>query len=107
MSLSDLLVFDTTEEVDECIKFFIICMHNNTLWLDKGYPIHVEDIHQLTWLSMDAQDVTDGFQGSRKHGHKKGTLTLYKKYNTQQGGWGALIELIKDEQIWCAYYIIA
>jgi hypothetical protein len=55
---------------------------------------------------MDDQDVIDGFQGLGKHGHKKGTLSLYEKYNTQQGGRGALIELIKDEKIWCACYII-
>jgi hypothetical protein len=68
MSLSDLPVFDTTGEVSKCTKFFIILVHNNTLWLDKGYPIHVMDIHQLIGLSMDDQDVMDGFQGLGKHG---------------------------------------
>jgi hypothetical protein len=55
------------------------------------------NIHQLKGLSMDIQDVEDGFQGSGKHGRKKFNLILYEKYHTRRGGRGALIELINDE----------
>jgi hypothetical protein len=51
--------------------------------LDKAYPIHVDDIHKMTGLSMEGQDVTQGFQGSGKHGHKKGEINLYDKYGTR------------------------
>jgi hypothetical protein len=77
-----------------------------TLWLDKAYPIHVEDIHKLTGLSMEGKDVTQGFQGSGKHDHKKGEISLYDKYGTRRGGHGALIDQINDEKVCCACYII-
>jgi hypothetical protein len=99
MNLWDLPVFDTTGEVTKCTKFLISRVHNDTLWLDKGYPIHVEDIHQLTGLSMTGQNVSDDFQGSGKHGRKKGTLSLYELYGTHRGGHGALIEPINDPQV--------
>jgi hypothetical protein len=91
-----LTVFDTTSEVTKCTKFLINRVHNDTLWLEKGYPIHVEDIHQLTGLSMTGQNVSDDFQGSRKHGRKKGMLNLYELYGTRWGGHGTLIDPIND-----------
>jgi hypothetical protein len=64
----DLPVFGTTREVARCTKFLISRVHNGTLWLDKAYIIHVEDIHKLMGLSMDGKYVSQGFQGSGKHG---------------------------------------
>jgi hypothetical protein len=40
----------------------------------------------LTRLSMQGQDVTEGFQGSGKYGKKKGELSLYENYGTHRGG---------------------
>jgi hypothetical protein len=95
MCLHDLPIFGTTREVRWCMKFLINRVHNNTLWLDQAYPIHVEDIHMLTGFSMEGQDVTDGFQGSGKHGKKKGELSLYEKYDTHHGGRRVHIVSIK------------
>jgi hypothetical protein len=84
MNLCDLLVFGTTGEVARCTKFLISSVHNGCLWLDKAYPIHVEDIHKLTGLSMEGKDVSQGFQGSGKHDQKKGEINLYDKYGTRR-----------------------
>jgi hypothetical protein len=35
---------------------------------------------------MEGEDVTKGFQGSGKHGRKKGELNLYDKFGTTCGG---------------------
>ena len=47
MSLQDLLVFSTTGEVVRSTKFLISRVKNGSLWLEKEYPIHFDDIHQL------------------------------------------------------------
>jgi len=44
MNLRDLPVFGTTGEVVWCTKFLITMVHDRSLWLDKRYPIHAEDI---------------------------------------------------------------
>jgi hypothetical protein len=51
--------------------------------LDRKYPIHVDDIHQLIGLSMEGEDVSKGFQGLGKHRRKKGELNLYDKFGTR------------------------
>ena len=43
-NLRDLPVFGTTSEVARCTKFMISRVHDKSLWLDKWYAIHVEDI---------------------------------------------------------------
>jgi hypothetical protein len=52
------------------------------LWLHRRYPIHVEDIHHLTELSLEGEDISKGFQGPRKDGKKKGEVSLYEKLHT-------------------------
>jgi hypothetical protein len=61
MNLRDLPVFGTTGEVAQCTKFLISKVHDRSLWLDKQYPIHVEDIHQLIGLSFEGEDASKGF----------------------------------------------
>jgi hypothetical protein len=64
MNLWELPFFGTTGEIAQCTKFLISHKHNSSPWLDREYPIHVHDIHQLTGLSIESEDVTGGFQGS-------------------------------------------
>lgn len=44
MNLRDLPVFGTTGEIVRCTKFLISRVHHRSLWLDKWYPIHAQDI---------------------------------------------------------------
>jgi hypothetical protein len=71
MNLMDLPIFKTTGEVARCTKFLISRVHDRRMWLDRRYLIHAEDIHQLTRLSLEGEDVSKGFQGPGKH-EKKG-----------------------------------
>jgi hypothetical protein len=75
--------------------------------LDKRYPIHVEDIQQLTGLSSQGEDVSKGFQGPDKHGKKKGELNLYEKFNMKRGGCTIVIEPILLKTVQNSCYIIA
>jgi hypothetical protein len=52
INLRDLPVFGNTGKVARCTKFLIIRVHNISPWLDRRYPIHTEDIHHLTGLSL-------------------------------------------------------
>jgi len=61
MILKDLPVFGTTGEVARCTKFLINRVHKRSFWLDRKYPIHTEDIHQLTILSLEGEDMSKGF----------------------------------------------
>jgi hypothetical protein len=106
LCLHDLLVFGTTGEVAHCTKFLINRMHNKSIGLYQAYPIHVWDIHILIGLSMQGQDVTEGFQILGKHGKKKGELRLYEKYGTCRGGRGVHIGLINDDQVHMYCYMI-
>jgi hypothetical protein len=45
MNLRYLPVFKTTGEVARCTKFLISRVHDKSLWIDRRYPIHIEDIH--------------------------------------------------------------
>jgi len=82
MNLRDFSMFNTMGEVGHCTKFLISCFHNGSLWLDKEYLIHMDDTHELTCLSMDNDDVTKRFQGSRKRDNNKGETSLYDRFNT-------------------------
>jgi hypothetical protein len=86
MNLRDLLVFGTTGEVAKCTMFLISWVHERSLWLDRIYPIHADDIHQLTGLSIEVEDVYKGFQIPNKHGKKKGEPSLYERFHTKRGG---------------------
>jgi hypothetical protein len=86
MNLRDFPVFGTTGEVARCTKFLISRVHDRSLWLDRRYPIHTEDIHQLTGLSIEGEDVSKGFQGPNKHGKKKGEPSLYETISYIEGG---------------------
>jgi hypothetical protein len=45
MNLRGLLVFKTTGEVAWYTKFLISRVHDMSLWIDRRYLIHDEDIH--------------------------------------------------------------
>jgi hypothetical protein len=109
MTLKDLPFFSTTGEVVKRTKFPIRRVHEISLWLDMRYPIHTEDIHQLTGLSLEGEDVSKGFQGPSKNGKKKGEPNLYEGFYTQRGGGGgtAKIEPILPETVRTGCYIIA
>jgi hypothetical protein len=85
MNLRDLPVFGTTGEVARCTKFLISRVHDRSLWLDKRYPIHAEDIQQLTGLSFQGEDVSKGFQGPGKHEKRKASSACMRN-STQRGG---------------------
>jgi hypothetical protein len=97
MNLRNLPVFGTTNEIVRCTKFLISKVHDISLWLDKRYPLHAQDIQHLIGLSSEGEDVLKGFQGPDKHGKKKGKLSLYKKFNTRRGGSTLVIEPILPE----------
>ena len=107
MNLRDLPVFGTTCEIARCTKFLISNVHDRSLWLYKRYPIHLEDIQQLTGLSSQGEDVSKGFQGPRKHRKKKGDLSLYEKFNKKRGGRTIVIEPIPSKTVYMGCYIIA
>jgi hypothetical protein len=44
MNLRDLPVFGTIGEVARCTNFLISRVQEKSLWLEKRYPIHAEDI---------------------------------------------------------------
>jgi len=107
MNLRDLQVFGNTGEIAWCTKFLISRVHDISVWLDKWYRIHSQDIQQLTGLSSQGEDVLKGFQGPSKHGKKKGELILYEKFNTKRGGCTIVIEPIIPETVQIGCYIIA
>jgi hypothetical protein len=67
----------------------------------------VEDIHQLTGLSLKGEDVSKGFQGPSKHGKKKGEPNLYEKFHTQRGGHTTKIDPILPETVRTTCYVIS
>jgi hypothetical protein len=107
MNLRYIPVFDTSCEVVRCTKFLINRVHDKSLWLDRKYPIHAEDIHQLTGLSIEGEDVSKGFQCPSRHGKKKGETNLYERFHTQRGGRTTNINPIVPKTVMIACYIIA
>jgi hypothetical protein len=107
MNLRDLPFFITIGEVARCTKFLIIRVHYRSLWIDQGYPIHAEDIHQLIGLSIKGDDVSKGFQGPSKHGKKKGEPSLYEIFHIQRGGSTTKIDPILPEMVKTTYYVIS
>jgi hypothetical protein len=107
MHLRDLPVFGTTSEVVRCTKFLFSQVENMSLWLDRRYPIHGEEIQQLTGFSLEGEDVSKGFQGPSKHGKRKGEVRLYEKFHTHRGGCTTYIELIIQETVLKTCYVIS
>jgi hypothetical protein len=58
-------------------------------------------------LSLEGEDVSKGFQGPRKHGKKKGEVSLYDKFHTERGGRTTKIEPILSEMVQTTCYVIA
>jgi hypothetical protein len=52
------------------------------------YSIHSHEIHMLIGFSMDGKYITEAFHRPRKHGSKKGKLSLNEKHDTYRGGRG-------------------
>jgi hypothetical protein len=77
-----------------------------SLWLNKLYPIHAEDIHQLTGLSIEGEDISKGFKGPSKHGKKKGEPSLYEIFHTQRGRHTTNIDPILPETVITYFYVI-
>lgn len=78
-----------------------------SLWLDKEYPIHVDDIHHLTGLSARENAMNVAFQVGTKRAKKQGENDYYAKYGMKHGGRGAKVDLIRKNEIRFACYIIA
>ena len=92
----------------KCKEFILSWVHgNSSLWLDREYSMHVQYIHRFTRLSMEGQDVTQGFQGAGKRGRKKDEPSLYQKYGTTGGGHGAKIAPITSDQVYLSCHFIA
>jgi hypothetical protein len=107
MHLMDLPFFGTTGEVVWCTKFLISRVHDMSLWLEKIYMIHADDIKQLRGLSLEGEDVSKGFQGPSKHGKRKGKFNMFEKFHTQRGGHTMKIEPIIPKMVWTSCYVIA
>jgi hypothetical protein len=107
MNLMDFPVFNTTGEVVRCTKFLINRVHEISLWLDRRYPIHPEDIHHLTGLSIKGKDVSKVFYSPNKNGNKKGEPSLYEIFHMKRGGHTAKIDPILPEIVGTACYIIS
>jgi hypothetical protein len=82
MNLRDLPVFGTIGVVAQCTKFLISRVHDQSLWLDRRYPIHTKNNHQLIGLSLKGKDMYKGFQGPIKDEKKKGEPNLYERFHT-------------------------
>lgn len=70
INLRSLPVFGTQLTAMQCTKLLANRMHGGSLWLDKEYPIHIEDIHRLIGLSTRGNVVARAFKGGTK-GKKK------------------------------------
>jgi len=54
----------------QCTKILVSGMHGGLLGLDKEYSIHVEDIQQLTGLSIVGDAVSIAFQTGQSEPRK-------------------------------------
>lgn len=82
-------MFDTQFPVMQCTKLLVSRMHGDLLWLDRDYPIHVEDISWLTGLDEVGNAVITAFQAGVKWGRKQSEDNIYARYETKWGGRGA------------------
>ena len=58
--LRDLAMLDT-QEILKCTKFLIEKVHGHSLWLDRSYPMYLNDIHMLKGLSIEGNNVYSTF----------------------------------------------
>ena len=72
----------------QCTKLLANRMHGGSFWLDKEYPIHVDDIHHLIGLSAGKNEITITFHAGTKIAKKHGEDNYYAKYGTERGGRG-------------------
>lgn len=70
INLRNLSIFRTQMDAMQCTKLLASRMHGGSLWLDKEYPIHVDDIHCLTGLSARENVVNTLFQVGMKREKK-------------------------------------
>lgn len=106
LHLRTLPVFGTQFAMMQCTKLLVRKMHGGALWLDKEYPIHVEDINQLTELAKGGNKVSTAFQIVAMRDKKQNEDNIYTKYGT---GWGrreAKLDSINKDDIIFFYYPI-
>lgn len=106
LHLRSLHVFDTQFTAMQSTKILASKMHGGSLWLDKEYPIHVEDISWLTGLSIGGNTVSSAFQTGAKRVKKRSEDNIYAKYGTKQGGRGAKLDIINKVNIRFPYYLV-
>lgn len=107
LHLRSLHVFGTQFIAMQCTKLLARRMHGGSLWLDKEYPIHVEDISRLTGLFAGGNIVSSTFQTGAKRAKKKSKDNIYAKYGTERGGRGAKLDIINKVDIRFVCYLIA
>jgi len=61
LHLRSLLVFGTQFFAMQCTKLLVRKVHGGSLWLDKEYPIHVEDINRLIGLEKGGNAISTAF----------------------------------------------
>jgi hypothetical protein len=112
MNLRDLPVFDTTREVVRCTKFLINRVHDKSLWLDRRYPIHEENIHQVTGLSIEGEDFPKGFRVTVSMARRRGSPIYMRNFINRWGRGGGRghitkIDPILPDIVKTDFYIIA
>jgi len=91
----------------QCTKLLVSRMHGGSLWLDKEYPIHVEDISRLTRLVEGGNALSTVFQVGAKQGKKQSEDNIYATYGTERGRRGAKLDKINKDDIRFACYLFA
>lgn len=107
LNLISLPVFGTQLVAMQCTKLLASRMHGRSLWLDREYPIHVNDIHRLIGLSDEGNSVNTTFQVGAKRAKKHEEENYYANYGTERGGRGTKIDMISKMDMRFACYIIA
>lgn len=107
LNLRSLSVFETQLAAMKCTKLLASKMHGGSLWLNREYPIHVDNIHCLTGLSAGGNEINTVFQAGAKRAKKHKEEKYYEKYGTERGKRGEKIDLINKIDIRFACYIIA
>jgi hypothetical protein len=67
--------------------------------LNRPYPIHAQDIRELIALPNEGSNMTEYFQGVRKHKRRVGEPRLYEKYGMKKRGHGSIINMIYNNQV--------
>ena len=75
--------------------------------MDKEYPIHAEDIYQLTGLENMGNSVNTTFQVGAKRSKKPIEDNIYTRYGMEQEGKGVKLDIINKDNIRFSCYLIA